>query len=194
MAATWVFGYGSLVSPESMGRTIGRVPERGTDLLSAELTGYGRRWNYGIGSMRGRWTGPDGRVVGDGTIVALGLVVASTEVVNGVVARIDERQLAALDRRERNYDRVEVAAGVTVLATPGCAWSPGDTVVTYVPRPGAVAAYERARDAGTAAIRRDYWELVAEAFAALGPEALERYRGTTPEPDIPVADVDVVER
>ena len=60
MSGVWVFGYGSLVSPESFGHTLGRGFERGVDFHPAVLRGYGRRWNYGVMSFVGRSEEPDG--------------------------------------------------------------------------------------------------------------------------------------
>src|SRR4029078_13741624 len=83
---TWVFGYGSLVDPESLGRTLGRQVTRGVDSLAAELTGWGRRWNYGVGHVVGTWRRADGIEIDDGVIVALGVVAAADEAVHGIVA------------------------------------------------------------------------------------------------------------
>ena len=84
---TWVFGYGSLVSPSSLATTIGRVVEP-ADVAVAELTGFGRRWNYGAAGVRGSWA--DGEnTVDDGVMVALGLVPAD-EACNGVAVRVTD--------------------------------------------------------------------------------------------------------
>lgn len=188
VADAWVFGYGSLVDPESLGRTLGRSVTPGTDFLEAELVGWGRRWNYGVGHVSGSWRRRDGVDVRDGVIVALGVVAAAGETVNGVVARVSDLELAALDVRERDYDRVEVTASIGLLAVGNRApfTVSGDRVVTYVPRPSAVERYERARDAGRAGIRSSYWGLVDAAFAVFGPGPLARYRSSTPSPDVPV--------
>jgi len=186
---TWVFGYGSLVSPTSMSRTISRVAEPGVDFFEAELSGYGRRWNYGVMHISATLEFDDGSRVDDGVIVALGVVESPGETVNGVVASLTDAELERLDRRERSYDRVDVTHLVTTTA-PGV-----DCVVTYVPRAESIAHYEDARDGGTAGVRRTYWDLVDDAFAALGGAQQERYRSTTPAPDIPLADVvEAVER
>lgn len=179
-----MFGYGSLVSPESLGSTLGRAVVPGDGWAEAVLHGYGRRWNYGIGHARGRWV-DDGGVERAVTIVALGLAASDAESANGVVVRVDGDELARLDHRERHYDRVDVTARVD-LVDGASGPSPGERVVTYVPRPEAVARYESARDAGVAAIEQRYWDLVDGAFAALGADRLQRYRTTTPSPDIPV--------
>jgi hypothetical protein len=183
-AATWVFGYGSLVDPSSVSRTIGRQVAPGIDFLRAELVGWGRRWNYGVGHVGARWVGDDGVEVADGTIVALGLVRAPDERVNGVVVRVLADELERLDRREREYDRIDVTASV---APPRP--SPVDRTVTYSPRASAIARYEHARDRGTAAIRSTYWNLVDDAFAAFGANDSRAYRESTPAPDVPVVDV-----
>ncbi len=180
---TWVFGYGSLVDPESLGRTLGRVVTPGVDFLAADLTGWGRRWNYGVGHVVGSWRRSDGIVIDDGVIVALGVVAAPDEAVNGIVARVSEVEIAALDQRERDYDRVDVTAAVTVH---GLSPEPDARIVTYVPRPSAVERYEAARDQGRAGIRNTYWGLVDAAFAVWGADQLARYRSSTPLPDIPV--------
>ncbi|MEX2627420.1 MAG: gamma-glutamylcyclotransferase family protein [Ilumatobacteraceae bacterium] len=193
MPATWAFGYGSLVSPASLGATLGRPVRPGIGWAEAVLYGHGRRWNYGIGGpagdgVVGYWTDADG-VQHEVTMVALGIVVAAEtigrESINGVVIAVDDDELERLDRRERHYDRIDVTDVVEPDdRLPGP--RPGDRVVTYLPRREAVERYENARDAGTAAIEQRYWDLVEGAFAALGPDRLDRYHRTTPPPDVPV--------
>jgi cation transport regulator ChaC len=187
---TWVFGYGSLVSPTSLATTIGRVVAPG-EVAVAELAGFGRRWNYGAMHVRGTWS-HDGVAVTDGVMVALGLT-AGDESCNGVMVAVDPGELANLDRRERDYDRTDVTDRMTVLdGVTGVATARPASVriVTYVPRASAVERYQTARDAGRAAIRQDYWDLVDGAFAALGPDHLARYRATPP-PDIPVVEMTI---
>lgn len=181
MNGVWVFGYGSLVDPSSFGATIGRALRPGVDFLEAELSGYGRRWNYGVMHRSVSGPGPDGTVV-DYTVVALGIVHAPAEAVNGVIGWVEADELAALDRRERHYDRIDVTGATTVRGAGELSGS----VAVYLPRQEAVAHYEQARDAGRAAIEQRYWNLVDDAFAQFGAEALARYRTATPAPDVPI--------
>ena len=198
MAGRWVFGYGSLVSPVSFGHTLGRELTPGDDFFEAELNGYGRRWNYGT-DHRFTAVGPDGVERSDWMFIALGLIEAAGETANGVVGWVDDTELAALDLRERRYDRVDVTE-LTTLA-PGVAAASsrmGDApIVTYVPRTESIDSYTAARDAGIAAITARYWDLVDMAFSDLGPDRRERYHATTPDPCVPVlaqAAADVPER
>jgi cation transport regulator ChaC len=182
-SGVWVFGYGSLVSPESFGHTLSRVLTRGVDVHPAAVVGFGRRWNYGVMTTIGESDEPDG-TRRSWTVVALGITASEHETVNGVVAWVTDDELDALDRRERNYDRVDVSDRITVAVDR----SPVDRgpVVTYVPRAEPIEWYEAARDHGTAAVERRYWDLVDAAFTELGPDEHRRYHATTPPPDVPI--------
>ena len=178
---TWIFGYGSLVSPTSMATTIGRdVPTH--DVAVAHLDGYGRRWNYGSLHLRGDWT-PDGVAITQGLVVSLGLIATETESCNGVIVRVTADELAMLDWRERDYERTDVTDRIRLGDD-----ARAERVMTYVPRESAIERYEAARDVGRAGIRQSYWELVAAAFGDLGGDHFERYEAT-PAPDVPVVDM-----
>jgi cation transport regulator ChaC len=177
----WVFGYGSLVDPSSFSATIGRELQLGVDFFEAEVAGLGRRWNYGVMHLTAFGPGPGGATI-DYTLVALGVVRAATETVNGVVGWVEPDEVALLDRRERHYDRIDVTDRTTVHR----AHDVSAPVAVYVPRHAAIERYQRARDAGRAAIEQRYWDLVDRAFAAFGPDAHARYHGSTPAPDVPV--------
>ena len=176
-----MFGYGSLVSPVSFGHTLGRALTPGVDFFEAEVSDYGRRWNYGVMSRVGRSDEPDGSIR-EWTVVALGVVPASGESVNGVVGWVTDDELVALDRREQNYDRVDI----TDMARVHGEHRASGPMVTYVPREAPQRWYQAARDRGDAAIEQRYWDLVDGAFTALGDDRRERYLATTPPPDIPV--------
>lgn len=184
--AVWVFGYGSLVSPISLGGTLGRTPVRGVDFLAAEVHGWARRWNYGIKVQQGSLRGIDAERIS--VLVALGIIEASEEWMNGVVALVHPAELRRLDARERNYDRVDVTGHVRVLEDSPTA-AQIHRAVLYVPRQIAVHIYDEAYATGCAAIEQRYWDLVDGAFEMLAPGQGERYRATTPAPQVPVRNV-----
>ena len=182
--SVWVFGYGSLVSPASLSRTIGRFIDDVHSRRVAHLDGFGRKWNYGSPTQRGHWRLGDAHVR-SGVIICLGVVFSAAESCNGVVVRVNDDELAELDWRERDYDRVDVNDHVRVETGPI-----EGPVVTYVPRPSAIERYREARDQGRAAVSQRYWDLVHGAFADLGGEHLEHLATRTPLPDVPVAEVE----
>ena len=132
----WIFGYGSLVDPSSFGATLGRALRPGVDFFEAELAGFGRRWNYGVMHVSASGRGPEGDEV-EYTIVALGIVRAPDETVNGVVGWVTHDELALLDHRERHYDRIDVTADTTVhgaqdFSGPVAVYYPRHIVLGYV--------------------------------------------------------------
>ncbi len=185
MDELWVFGYGSLVSPASMARTLGRDVPTDVGWAPAVLRGYGRRWNYGSSRVGARWIA-DGDLLEDGLIVALGLVAAD-EWCNGVITRLRGREIEDLDRREANYERTDVT---TLIETDHTVRG---SVVTYVPSPDAVERYEFHRDAGRAGVAERYISLVRRAFDDLGPDHRQRFEDSTPPPDVPIVDPDAAD-
>lgn len=181
-ADSWVFGYGSLVSPDSIATTIGRPVDRADGYAASVLHGFTRGWNYGSLRQRATWDGPHGRVEA-GVVVSLGLVVRSDAATNGAVIRVTEHEFAALDRRESDYDRVDVTDRIEGLSV-----ADRGRVYTYVPRRSAIERYEAARARRRAAVKQGYVELVEAAFAALGEHAVDLYRTSTPHPDVPIVD------
>ncbi len=180
----WVFGYGSLVSPESVAATIGRPVDPDDGYVPSVLHGFARSWNYGSLRQRATWDGPHGRVDA-GIVVSLGIVAGPQRSTNGAMVRVSLDEFVELDRRESDYDRIDVTDRVEPGSDTGLRRR-SSRVYTYVPRRSAIDRYERARGEYRAAVRQGYIDLVDQAFASLGPDAHARYRATTPTPDVPV--------
>jgi hypothetical protein len=177
-----LFGYGSLVIPESASMTLGRpVAEpqlarlhdwkrrfsQRRDNLTCEKTfecDGGRRpeWILGLNVERGADdAGP----------------------VNGVVIELTEAELDRLDIREIRYDRVDVTGSVEGEDLP-------DRIVTYRAKEFHFAP-EPPEDA---VILDTYASAVEKGFEALGPRELEHYLATTPYPVARVEATLVIDR
>jgi hypothetical protein len=110
-------------------------------------------------------------------VAFLDLEEEAGETVNGVAIPVDCERLAALDLRERRYQRVEAEAFEPTLDRP---------VHVYV---GREDARERARPAAADApivISEEYLARVRRAFDSLGPGALAEFDRTTEPPPFPL--------
>jgi hypothetical protein len=170
--SAYVFGYASLVA-EPRARP-------------AVLRGHRRVWGV---AMDNRVAVPGYKVYErpDGSrpaidVAFLDLEAAPGSEIAGALLAVDPAALAALDRRERQYRRVEVTAAI---ASP-----PDGTVFAYAGREeGRARVAAGRRGERDVVIQRAYAELVDAAFRTLGRDEHARYRATTEPPPFPLADL-----
>jgi hypothetical protein len=172
-----MFAYGSLVSPESAARTLGRPVERP---LPARLGGWRRRWSQFRDNNAVEKTFA---LREDGSVppYVLGLTIEPTdgevEAPNGALVVVTEGELLRLDVREMRYDRIEVPAMARF-----------DRVFTY----RAKRANRSPQPPPGAVVIAAYLDQVEAAFAALGEDQLRLYRETTGPPPVDVVDAVLV--
>jgi hypothetical protein len=174
----FIFGYGSLAS------------DLLADVEIKRLHGYRRIFGVAAdnseeiaGYKRYRLSGDS--VYPDVYVAFLDIVEDPGTVINGVLAAVDPGALADLDRRERNYDRIDVTAAID---------SPPD---------GRVWAYAGSRDgrarlqAGIAkdkaVVQRSYLDHVHAGFRRLGDAEHDHFVATTDLDSLPLADLERVD-
>ena len=163
-----VFGYGSLINPASVNRTLGRA-EPPSDMRVAELSGYQRCWQLLVAR---RFTDdPPGVLT---PCIVLDIVRHDGAAMNGVLVPVSRAELALLSRREAKYDRVDVTDHITP--------TPDRTVYTYIGRP------QHTRPPADAAIPGVYMKIITDAFALWGKAFAERFVATTQPHDWPIRD------
>jgi hypothetical protein len=181
----YIFGYASLVSPESVESTLGHSVDR-SEFSYAMLAGWRRAWNVGSDKSshpERTFRLHDGSDF-DGVTVVLGIAPTAYQPgCYGSVFPVDRYDLSFLDIRERNYRRIEVTDRVTWAGKPeNC------TVYTYLPLEEATQRIADARAAGRALnIRKGYVDLVEEAFRKIGK--LDAYRDSTPLADYQIQEM-----
>jgi cation transport regulator ChaC len=162
-----LFGYGSLVLPESASMTLGRPAG---EMRLARL----RDWRRRFSQRRDNLTCEKTFECGDGRRPewVLGLNVEEGEddpgPVNGVLIELTEAELDRLDIREIRYDRVDVTDSVEGEDLP-------ERIVTYSAKEFHFAP-EPPEDA---VILATYGAAVERGFEALGPGELEHYLAST---------------
>jgi hypothetical protein len=147
-----VFGYGSLVAD-------------GAGCIVAILRGWRRCWGVAMDNRLDLAGYKSYRLRSDGSrpavsVAFLDIVRDPASAVTGICIPVDDRRLAELDARERNYDRVDVTSAID-----------GDhgTVWAYV---GSGDGRARLRDGlsrGRAVVSRDYLAAAVAAVAGLAP-------------------------
>jgi cation transport regulator ChaC len=181
--AQFVFGYGSLAAPA--GRPLTR--ERTAHGFVADLAGVRRTWGVAMDNRRSLpgykyYTDAAGRRP-EVFVAYLDLVAAPDDpaaAVNGLCLPVDDVVLEQLDRRERNYERVNISDHLALA---------GLRVWAYL---GSAAARERlvaGRRAGTAVIDAAYRRAVQAGFAALGAREHAACRRSLEPDGMPVVEL-----
>ena len=178
MSDEYVFAYGSLL--RDFGSSLGRR------LKPCRLREHRRAWNV---AMDNTLTLAGYKLylnAADSSrpavfVTFLNLVPADGRHVSGVLFAVDDAELAALDERERNYDRRDVT-GLIDEHRAGRVW-------TYIGKPEAERRFALAAQEGRAVIDRAYLESVRAGFELIAPDALEEFDATTEPHGCPVLDL-----
>jgi len=178
LSPDFVFGYGSLAR------------DLLADVEVRRLRGYRRVFGVAADNSEQIPGYKRYRLADDGAypnlyVAFLDIVEDPGTTINGVLAPIDPRALADLDRRERNYDRIDVTAAID---------SPPD---------GRVWAYKGSREgrdrleagatSGAAVVQRGYLDHVHDGFRRLGQAEYDLFVTTTDLDSLPLADLERVD-
>ncbi|PCI49953.1 MAG: hypothetical protein COB49_04400 [Alphaproteobacteria bacterium] len=180
--AIYIFGYGSLVDPESFRRTRnsdGPVPG---DFRAVKLKGYQRIWNVAMdNSLRLQgykyYIDLSTKAPVDGFVVFLNVIKnqpcengASTGVF-GALIPVKAEDLAKFDARERNYNRINVTTEIVDVPE-------GAIVYTYIGKPEACARYEAGKRLKKLFKSESYANKIIDAHNNLNEEAAKNYQLT----------------
>ncbi|MDX6705993.1 MAG: hypothetical protein QOI48_1839 [Solirubrobacteraceae bacterium] len=173
----FVFGYGSLASEYDDGPV-------------AVLRGYRRVWGVAMENRRDLPGYKHYLLRSDGSrpdvfVAFVDLRQESGASVTGRYVPVDDARLAVLDRRERNYSRVDVTADVDA--------APGGTVWAYLGSAGGRARFDAGRRSGSAVVSSDYLELVRAAIGALGAGELEEFERSSGLESLAIWDLERIE-
>jgi cation transport regulator ChaC len=171
-----VFGYGSLTR---YGEVTPMAPPR-----RCRLRGYRRVWGVAMDNSLDvpgykHYLSDDGTTRPDAFVTFLDLAPRTGEAVNGVLLPVEDAQLAALDRRERNYERREIGE-LLDQSVAGRVWC-------FFGDVAARERFELGLARGAAIVDARYREAVREGFALLGASALAEFDASTDPPRCPIA-------
>jgi Gamma-glutamyl cyclotransferase, AIG2-like len=173
-----VFGYGSLATEHGGAAVV--------------LRGYRRVWGVAMENVRDLPGYKHYRLRSDGSrpdvfVAFVDLRPQPGWSVTGRCLPVDDAGLEVLDRRERNYRRVDVTADVD--AAPAAA----ATVWAYLGSAHARGRFAAGQRSSSTVVSRDYLQLVRAGIAALGPGELEEFERTSGLERLAVWDLERVE-
>ena len=176
----YVFGYGSLLDRRAIDEAAGGDP------LVCALTSYRRTWNVAMENAR---TIPGYKYYVDPATAArpeyfvtfLNIVPDPETSVNGVILEATRDVIERWDRRERNYQRIDVSADLSP-AVDARVWA-------YAGSAAAVRRFRVGLRTRRAVISRGYYEGVLSDFASLGPGALQTFIDLTDPAPCPIVDL-----
>jgi hypothetical protein len=147
-----VFVYDALAHPNDLLDLLNHWPADG-DVRTGRLRGFARSWRVATG------TAPPGQ-----PHLLLTVLPDRRAATDGLLVRVSPEQLAVLDERHADFDRVRVTPDVELAGPP--AGHPPDVAWAYVAKATAVTRADAAIAAGTARIPRQYLDRLREGLAA----------------------------
>ncbi len=184
--SNFVFGYGSLVNVENLEQHLRRKLTSGSDLMICGLKNFRRCWNIAMNNSLDlpnykyycdRQTGK--RL--DGFVTFLNIRPVQSQTIIGILFGVSEQELENLDRRERNYHRINVTSKIDIKIQ-GKAW-------VYIGLEQAEQRYQEGLKRHSAMISQDYFDLVNNAYFSLGNYAFSNYVATTDKLEVPTVDL-----
>jgi hypothetical protein len=172
----FVFGYGSLATE--------------CDGAATLLRGYERVWGVAMENIRDLPGYKHYLLRSDGSrpdvfVAFVDLRRQGCCSVTGRCVPVDGAELEALDRRERNYRRVDVTADIVA--------PPAGTVWAYLGSPQGRTRFRTGLRRGSAVVSRDYLEHVRAGVAALAREELEEFERSSELEGLDVWDLERIE-
>lgn len=177
-----IFGYGSLVDERMLPAYLDEPAMEAGYVCEGFLRGYRRAWNV---AMDNSATIPGYKYYRDRHsherprcfVTFLNIYESDTTSVNGIAFEVHDTMLAELDKRERNYRRIEVTDRFEPRLE-GRVW-------TYIATDEGLARYEMGARDGTAVIDEEYITKIESAFCSRGEKFYEQYVESTDPPRVP---------
>jgi cation transport regulator ChaC len=170
----YIFGYGSLLN---------RWSDPRAELSACGVEGYRRAWNVAMDNTQTipgykYYVDPESGERPALFVTFLNIRECPDSVVSGAKFPVNRQLLALLDRRERNYKRVDVTDRLTNKVR--------GRVFAYVGTRDGQERYQRGVDLGTAVVSERYFEGVRSSFERLGAAALAEFERTTDPVEVPL--------
>lgn len=199
--ANFVFGYGSLIDVANLQKYLARnltiLPQSFkltsrksfpiADYLFCNLQGFSRCWNIAMDNsidlpQYKYYVDSKNNIRSQGFVTFLNIRPDKDKTILGILFRVSPSELQQLDRRERNYQRIDVTHQIDLPIT-GIVW-------VYIGLKEAEQRYQQGIKQGNAMISQSYYHGVYNAYLSLGKKALTNYLMTTEKPTVPIVNLE----
>jgi cation transport regulator ChaC len=159
----YLFGYGSLINPQSIALTLGRKVHH-KELTLVEISGYCRSWNLVVPVV----ITDENQNSKPINAVFLDLQKRSGMVSNGVIFKVGAYELANMDIREKQYNRIDVTSNISHIEQKQLA------IFTYVGKPDFfVTNYSNPK------ILKRYYNIILQGLEYWGKDFAHTFNQTT---------------
>ncbi|MCB2180611.1 MAG: gamma-glutamylcyclotransferase [Desulfobulbaceae bacterium] len=188
--ACLVFGYGSIVHLQSLSAFLGKKKISQSDYRYCNLVGFRRAWNIAMDNSHDipgyKWfRDTDSQKRPDLRVAFLNIYESrKNDFINGVLFRVTKNELARMQKRERNYDLLEISDRLNI--------SVSGKAYVFIGKKEAEKRFVQGLRANKTVISADYKKLVEQGFKSVSRDYFETYIQTTDEPAVPVRKLETV--
>ncbi len=178
----FVFGYGSLMNLDKLKKYLGRDLTFELDFKICGLRNFRRCWNIAMDNSLNLPNYKYYIEVETGNrpesfITFINIRPNQGKAISGILFRVSHQDLKKLDRRERNYQRIDVTKRIEEQVE-GKVW-------TYIGLKEAEQRYEQGLKQNKGMIAQDYIDSIHYAYGSWGQEIWSNYVATTDRPKVP---------
>ena len=179
----FVFGYGSLMNLDKLQEYLGRDLTFGLDFKICGLRNFRRCWNVAMDNCLNLpnykyYINVETGNRPESFITFINIRPNQGKAVGGILFRVSHQELKKLDRRERNYQRIDITNKIEEKVE-GKAW-------VYIGLKEAEQRYEQGLKQNKGVIVQDYIDSIHYGYGLWGQEIWFNYVATTDKPRVPI--------
>jgi cation transport regulator ChaC len=180
---TFIFGYGSLVSRENLERFLAKRKLQPLEVKEGSIAGFRRVWNVAMDNTKDIpgykfYRDPETGERPDCVVTFLNIERYDASVVNGVAFEVPREAISHFDRRERNYERIDVTSAFSHR------FKGRVRVWAYIAREDGLERYVNGVLNSKAVVDGRYVDEIERAFREQGEKAYQYYDASTERPTI----------
>ena len=171
----YIFGYGSLVNSEKLKAFLG-VKELHKKTQFTYIRGYSRSWDVAMDNSINLpnykfYISKDNQERENIFVSFLNIQKSPQKSVYGILFPIEKESLPLMDKRERNYNRVNITGSISNLDS----LDKEDIVYTYIGKKDANERYRKGKKENRVFVSKDYYDDILSSFKKFNGSFYDEY-------------------